>query len=376
MSKHRGGSRARVTRKPGPEIPNGLTGYLRTLGGADPMTGKRKPQGSGLANLGENYKQDELAATIVAASHNPLAAGANPEARKILGIEDPTSTKPTRDTAPPKPSPDPGIVQKGTLTGGSRSLTPFDMEGFMTNIATPQGINLRNRFASHQLPGSAEHGTALGMTAGEFETAQSTGGVVQLKNGKYVKTADLNNDNEGGVKTGGLNVDSTAAEVDSFYGVGNNQADNLEEGRTLTPEKINWADRTMADNSDARIRARHAFLNAENSLVGLRRAEGEMGVVAQGGRYATQDAEGNTVELDKAGYQKMMSGQPLAEDFLAGYKDKVIQAATETVEEVTAGAGVAAGVDDQIIESIDGNPIEGGPISVAEFNKRFPNDNK
>ena len=119
-----------------------------------------------------------------------------------------------------------------------------------------------------------------------------------------------------------------------------------------------------------------AFLNAENSLQGLRRSEGLMGVVAQNGRYATQDAEGNTVEIDKAGYQKMMSGQPLAQDFLDGYKDKVIQAASETVQEVTAGAGVAAGVDDPVIETIDGNPIEGGPISIAEYNKRFPNDNK
>ena len=299
-----------------------------------------------------------------------------PGAGYPAGVDRPADY-PTRDVAPPNPNPDAGIVQKGTLTGGSRSLTPFDMEGFMTNIAGPQGINMRNRFSSENLPGTAEHASALGLTPGEFQTGLNDGSVVKLaESGRYVKTADLNNDNEGGKKAGGINITATGAEVDSFYGVGNNQADDLEAGRTLTPQKTNWMGRTMADNSDARLRARQAFLNADNSLVGLRRAEGEMGVAAQGGRYATQDAEGNTVELTKQGYQKMMSGEPLAQDFLETYKAKIAQAASETVQEVTATAGVAAGVDDNVIETIDGNPIEGGPISVAEFNKRFPNDNK
>ena len=252
MSQHRGGSRAKVTKKaPSTDMPfDGFTRFLRQLGGADPKTGKPvKGIYGGLPASAKVVTQyPDGVSTGVGGGNAAQAQSLDPNAPAYIP---PTTQPPTRDTPAPSPNPDPGIVQKGTLTGGSRS-TPFDMEGFMANIGTPQGINLRNRFASHQLPGSAEHATALNLTPGEFEAAQAAGEVVKLGNGRFVKTSDLNNDNEGAIKTNGISVNATAEQVDSFYGAGNNNADNLEDGRTLTPEKTNWLGRSLADNSDPR----------------------------------------------------------------------------------------------------------------------------
>ena len=90
-----------------------------------------------------------------------IAERHRPGAGYPAGVQRP-GDYPTRNTAPPNPNPDPTIPAKGTLTGGSVSVTPFDMDGFMKNIATPQGVNMRNRFASHQasehLPGNQHQG--------------------------------------------------------------------------------------------------------------------------------------------------------------------------------------------------------------------------
>ena len=302
----------------------------------------------------------------------------------------------TRDKPAPNPNPDPTIPASGTITGGSRS-TPFDIEGFMSNIGDNMGVNLRNPFSSGQLPATADHAAALGMTPGEFETQQNTGGVVQLKSGKYVKTSDLNNDNQGGVKTNGLNLDATGAQVDAFYGTAGNKADALEGQRVLSP-KDNYSggiddmdpmsDSVGADDSDdgygpsytssispERMRARAAMLDPNvGTMEGLRRAEGEMGMVVQNGRYATKDADGNVVELTKEGYRRRMNGEEASQEFLDKYRTKVTQAATDTIQETSAGLA-PAGVDDNVIYSIDGEELD-SPISTAEYNKRFPNDNK
>ena len=295
------------------------------------------------------------------------------------GIERPADY-PTRNQEPPNPNPDPTVPASGTITGGSRSAL-FDMDRFMTDIGNPQGVNLRNPFSSGQLPATADHAAALKMTPGEFETQLDTGGVVKTKSGKYVKTSDLNNDNEGAIKTDGLNMNATAGEVDAFYGTAGNKADSLEGERVLTPDQsdetspINWANRTMADNSDERMRARAAILDPNvGTMEGLRRAEGEMGMVVQNGRYATKDADGNVVELTKEGYRRRMNGEEASQEFLDKYRTKVTQAAAETIQETSEGLA-PAGVDDNVIYSIDGEELD-SPISTAEYNKRFPNDNK
>ena len=204
MSQHKGGSRARATGGNYKFTPStaAAVGQARRRGRgnrpttktppvADPRKGMADLRGSvtpgsmepAMNNLGEGI-QMQIADRYRAGAGYPA------------GVDRPADypIKRTRDVAPPKPNPDPTIPATGTLTGGSRSAV-FDMEGFMSNIGNPQGVNLRNRFSSTQLPGSADHATALNMTPGEFETGQGTGAIVQLGNGRYVKTADLNNDN-------------------------------------------------------------------------------------------------------------------------------------------------------------------------------------
>ena len=241
----------------------------------------------------------------------------------------------------------------------------------MTDIGNPQGVNLRNPFSSGQLPATADHAAALKMTPGEFETQLDTGGVVKTKSGKYVKTSDLNNDNEGAIKTDGLNMNATAGKVDAFYGTAGNKADSLEGERVLTPSQ---SDETSPINNE-RARARAAFLDPTvGSMEALRRAEGEMGMAVQSGRYATKDADGNVVELSKEGYRRRMGGEEASQEFLDKYRTKVTQAATETIQETSAGLA-PAGVDDNVIYSVDGEELD-SPISTTEYNKRFPNDNK
>ena len=61
----------------------------------------------------------------------------------------------------------------------------------------------------------------------------------------------------------------------------------------------------------ARERAKAAFLGAEDSMAGLRAAEGEMGLIAQGGKKFVRDgsvAETGLREISKEQYSQIMDG--------------------------------------------------------------------
>lgn len=92
--------------------------------------GSQQRRGTGaLANLGADYKGDENAATIVAASYNPNAAGANKYVRDLLSIE-----SPTRDVDAPNDPNNTGA--KGTIGGlsGGSCLVP-QIQGVFGAIA-------------------------------------------------------------------------------------------------------------------------------------------------------------------------------------------------------------------------------------------------
>ena len=71
---------------------------------------------------------------------------------------------------------------------------------------------------------------------------------------------------------------------------------------------------------------------------------------------------------DAKGY---MRGNISAEDLKNAYVQGITGKEYQAQE-----AGTSAAPDDKVIETYDGKPIEGGPISINEFNQRYPNDNK
>jgi len=84
----------------------------------------------------------------------------------------------------------------------------------------------------------------------------------------------------------------------------------------------------VSDISPQRLRARAAFLNAENSLDGLRGAEAEMGYFAQGGKKFA-NVGGELQEVTKEGYSKGMSGGVTANEL----KDYYVKEVSKQVKE-------------------------------------------
>ena len=95
---------------------------------------------------------------------------------------------------------------------------------------------------------------------------------------------------------------------------------------------INWGARTAADNSDPNIARRRAFLDAEDSLQGLRRIEGQKGIVYAGGTYnmvnPNQGEEGQNdfVRISKEDRDGYMAGRQSPEQMREKYMAKVADA--------------------------------------------------
>ena len=92
---------------------------------------------------------------------------------------------------------------------------------------------------------------------------------------------------------------------------------------------INWANRTAADNSDPNIARRRAFLDAPNSMQGLRRVEAQKGIVYAGGQHnmvnanAGQEGQNDFVKVSKADRDSYMRGDMGAENMREKYMAKV-----------------------------------------------------
>ena len=102
---------------------------------------------------------------------------------------------------------------------------------------------------------------------------------------------------------------------------------------------------------------RRAFLDAEDSMSGLKAAQAKKGIVYAGGQHnlvnpnAGQEGENDFVKIDRSDAQAYMRGAQGAEDLKTKYIDK-------------------------IIKTIDGKGVAGDSMSINEYNTQFPNDNE
>ena len=205
-----------------------------------------------------------------------------------------------------------GVTQTGTVTGISpMTLSDVQGEGGLFERLGLTGVQVQDPFSSNQLPT-----TGSSVYRGDSKTAAFETDTPQLNTGAKQQTLSKNLFESGGA------VEFTQPKGDE--------------------EPINWANRTMADNSDPNLARRRAFLDAEDSLSGLRAVEAQQGIVYAGGQHNVlnpnrgQEGENDFFAIDKDDARGYKSGRLGAEDL----RDKYIK-------NVSAGVESEPAVNDQ-----------------------------
>jgi hypothetical protein len=256
----------------------------------------------GTRNFGEGYKEKELAAGQAAENH-----------RTGAGFGGQTRVSPT------------GVVQRGTQT------SPAPMTMAQANSLLSDGYTVQNPFSSTQLPASTQSPYAnVGPVADGDEYARNlemqkpgaVSGVGPIASGEqYAKNV------EAGEQLAVKPTDTAATSQNSG---------------------TNWGARTAADNSDPNIARRRAFLDAEGSMQGLRRAEATQGLVYAGGQHHMvnpnkgKEGENDFVSIgdkdDVRGYKSgRLSAQDMKDKYVTKIKDNGITSYDEDKVSDTAG---------------------------------------
>ena len=205
-----------------------------------------------------------------------------------------------------------GVKQTGTVTGLSpMTLSDVQGEGGLFERLGLTGMQVQDPFSSNQLPT-----TGSSVYRGDSKTAAFETDTPQLNTGAKQQTLSKNLFESGGA------VEFTQPEGDE--------------------EPINWANRTMADNSDPNLARRRAFLDAEDSLSGLRAVEAQQGIVYAGGQHNVlnpnrgQEGENDFFAIDKDDARGYKSGRLGARDLADKY-----------IKNVSAGMESEPAVNDQ-----------------------------
>ena len=217
-----------------------------------------------------------------------------------------------------------GNIQTGTQT----SLSPMTMED--ANSLLSGGYTVQSPFSSTQLPASSQSPYAnVGPIADGAEYARN---LEMQKPGAVTGVGPISD--------------------------GENYAKNVEAGEqtTLKPSDTgtDWLNRSAADNSDPNMARRRAFLDAEGSMQGLRRAESTQGIVYAGGQHhmvnpnAGQEGQNDFVSIgdkdDVRGYKSgRLSAQDMKDKYVTKIKDNGITSYDE--DKVTDTAGPLADAD-------------------------------
>ena len=217
-----------------------------------------------------------------------------------------------------------GNIQTGTQT----SLSPMTMKE--ANSLLSGGFTVQNPFSSTQLPASSQSPYAnVGPVADGAEYARN---LEMQKPGAVTGVGPISD--------------------------GENYAKNVEAGEqiALKPSDTgtDWLNRSAADNSDQKLARRRAFLDAEGSMQGLRRAEATQGIVYAGGQHhmvnpnAGQEGQNDFVSIgdkdDVRGYKSgRLSAQDMKDKYVTKIKDNGITSYDE--DKVTDTAGPLADAD-------------------------------
>ena len=273
---------------------------------------KKRPRAGALPNLPTTYKKDELDQGKIAEEHR---AGAGFPGQQ-------TVTKPPtgRDT----PAPDGG-------SGTGTQMSPRAMTMDEANSLLTGGYKVNNPFSSTQLPdtsGSPYFGNGQApvyrsdVPADLYDVQLSR----NLTDGSPFITGDYTY--EVPLKTSIEYLQESGSPIIPTSGA--LQVSDTEK-TPVDPKNsgINWGARTAADNSDPNIARRRAFLDAPNSMQGLRRVEAQKGIVYAGGQYnmvnanAGEEGQNAFVKISKEDRDAYMGGRQTAEGIREKYMAQV-----------------------------------------------------
>ena len=257
--------------------------------------------GQAVPGLPTDYKETEQAAGKTAEAHRPGA-----------GFGGQTRVSPT------------GVVQKGTST----SPKPMTMDD--ANKLLSGGYKVENPYAGNQLP-YTQSSPYAGKSNSQIynpETLHQHDSDVD-----YVSLSkDIYGDQSGvelATRNGGMKADYKQMDVNP--------------GEKVPEEKVNWANRTMADNSDEKVRRRSAMLgkavDEDGNPIGImqrmRNQEAIQGRVYAGGKHyqknknAGQEGENDFVEISAGQARARSNYTKTADEVFANHLGK----AKETVSE-------------------------------------------
>jgi hypothetical protein len=307
---------------------------------------KANPNG-GTRNFGEGYKEQELAAGQAAENH-----------RDGAGFGGQTRVSPT------------GVVQQGTNT----SPPPMTMDD--ANKLLTGGYTMNQQYASNQLPYTQSSPYAGKGNAEIYnqETLQQFDGDVD-----NVKLANDLFGGKSGVEkaTPGFQMGSDFKPMDA-YGKGQTP-DNYNVGEPLGKAgepaesgQTDWLNRSAADNSDAKMARRRAFLDGADSGVGsmqaLRRTEAVQNMTYAGGKHYIGDGKGGDklVEMgDKQDVRTYKSGEEGARQI----RDKYVNALTSKDDSVEYQTDAPAMLPD----AVPGNTaMDKSPFDTEDLMQQKP----
>ena len=235
-----------------------------------------------------------------------------------------------RDVGRQSPS---GVEQKGTST----SPKPMTMDD--ANKLLSGGYKVENPYSSNQLP-YTQSSPYAGKGNAEIYNPET---LHQHDNDvDYVSLSkDIYKDQSGvelATRNGGMKADYKQMDVNP--------------GEKVPEEVTNWANRTMADNSDAKMARRRAFLDAKGSMQGLRDSEAVQGITYHKGNHYIADGKGGdslTKVENKDDMRTYKSGAEGAQQI----RDKYVNALTSKGDSVEYQTDAPAPVPGAVLMNSD-----------------------
>lgn len=203
----------------------------------------------------------------------------------------------SRDAEPPTKNPN-NIDQKGTIMGRSS----LSMEDAQTYVG--KDVQIKNPFLSNALPGTNDDGFAGGDSP-----------VIESIDGKVIKGGPISI-NEYNTR---YSNDNKPVEIQKTEG----SANLVQSGGV----KVNDIEDSSTWTED--YARRRAFLDADDSMSGLKAVQASKGIVYAGGQHnlvnpnAGQKGENDFIKIDRPDAQAYMRGAQGAEDLKAKYIDKI-----------------------------------------------------
>ena len=211
-----------------------------------------------------------------------------------------------------------GVEQTGTSTGPA----PMTMDD--ANKLLSDGYKIENPYSSNQLPT-----TASSPYAGKSNSQIYNPETLHQHNSDvdYVSLSkDIYGDQSGvelATRNGGMKTDYQQMDVNP--------------GQQVPEEKINWANRSMADNSDEKVRRRSAMLDGNVGILqAMRNQEAIQGRVYAGGKHYQvnknkgQEGENDFVEISADQARDRSWGNQTADEVFNNHLGKAKETAAST----------------------------------------------